>query len=267
LPVASAQVKSAILLAGLYAEGTTEVIEPAPTRNHTELALQSFGAQVKVSDNRIALNGSQILRGIRARVPGDVSSAAFFIVAATVLPGSDLIIEGVGLNPGRRGIIDWLKDAGADIQILEEGVQGNEIVGSLRVRSSDIRGARIDGPLVPLVIDEIPILAVLATQTREGVEIREASELRVKESDRIQSTVENLRAMGAVVEEYPDGMFVAGHQSLRGSRIKPCGDHRIAMAFAVAALMAQGESIVEESECAAVSFPGYFDVLEQMVVR
>jgi 3-phosphoshikimate 1-carboxyvinyltransferase len=267
LPVASAQVKSAVLLAGLYAEGTTEVYEPAPTRNHTELALRSFGVNVEVSDNRIALCGGQILRGIRTRVPGDISSAAFFIVAATVLAGSDLIIEGVGLNPGRRGIIDWLKKAGADIQILEQGIQGGEIVGSLRVRSSNIRGARIGGVLVPQVIDEIPILAVLATQTLEGVEIRDASELRVKESDRIQSTVENLRSMGAVVEEYPDGMFVAGRQPLIGSRIKPYGDHRIAMAFAVAALIAHGESVVEESECAAVSFPGFFEVLEQVVVR
>jgi 3-phosphoshikimate 1-carboxyvinyltransferase len=267
LPVASAQVKSAVLLAGLYAEGTTEVLEPAPTRNHTELALQSFGVNVRVSNNRIAICGGQELRGIRVRVPGDISSAAFFIVAATVLAGSDLIIEGVGLNPCRRGIIDWLKKAGADIQTLEQGIQGGEIVGSLRVRSSEIRGARIDGALVPQVIDEIPILAVLATQTREGVEIRDAVELRVKESDRIQSTVENLRSMGAAVEEYSDGMFVAGRQSLRGSRIKPYGDHRIAMAFAVAALMAQGESVVEESECSAVSFPGFFEVLEQMVVR
>ncbi len=267
LPVASAQVKSAILLAGLFAEGTTEVIEPSPTRNHTELALRGFGIEVGVSGNRVFLRGGQMLRGIHSRVPGDISSAAFFIVAAAILPGSDLTIESVGLNPGRRSIIDWLKEAGANIVLLDSEIQGGEEVGTLRVKPSEIRGGRIDGAMIPQVIDEIPILAVAATQSRDGIEFRDASELRVKESDRIHSIVTNLRSMGAQVEEYPDGLAVPGNQVLKGTSLPTFGDHRIAMAFSVAALAARGETRIEQAECAAVSFPGFFEVLEQLAVR
>ena len=210
---------------------------------------------------------SQKLKGIRSNVPGDISSSAFFVVAATILPGSELTIEGVGLNPGRSAIIGWLQEVGAEIQILDKVVQGGEPVGTLRIKASEIQGGRIAGSLVPQIIDEIPVLAVLATQTREGIEIRDASELRVKESDRIQSIVENLRSMGASIEEYRDGLWVAGRQSLHGSRINPHGDHRIAMAFAVAGLIAQGGTIIEESECAAVSFPGFYEELQNLVLR
>ena len=267
MPVASAQVKSAVLFAGLYTEGITEVIEPSPTRNHTELALQSFGARISSSEDRLAITGGQELVGIRSKVPGDLSSSTFFIVAATLLRGSELTIEEVGMNPSRRAFIGWLQDAGADIQILDMGVLGGEAVGTLRVKASEIRGGRIAGSLVPQVIDEIPILAVLATQTRDGVEIRDAAELRVKESDRIRSIVENLRSMGAAVEEFHDGLHVAGRQTLRGTRVLPYGDHRIAMAFAVAGMIARGETIVEESECASVSFPGFYETLDRLVDR
>jgi 3-phosphoshikimate 1-carboxyvinyltransferase len=267
LPIASAQVKSAILFAGLYAEGTTEIIEPFPTRNHSELALREFGADVKVENNKISVRGLQPLKGIRCEVPGDLSSAAFFVVAASMLPKSELTIEAVGLNPGRRAIIDWLKNSGADIEILDLSRHEGEPVGSLRVRASQIRGGRIDGALIPKVIDEVPILAVLATQSLVGLEIRDAGELRVKESDRIRTVVDNLRAMGATVEEYPDGMFVPGGQNLRGALIRPNGDHRVAMAFSIAALIAKGKTCIENADCAAVSFPDFHKALQRLVVR
>lgn len=267
LPVASAQVKSAVLLAGLLAEGETEVIEPAPTRNHTEVALKEFGAEVSVQGNRISLKGRQRLRAVKSRVPGDISSAAFFLVAATLLPGSEIILTGVGLNPGRRAIVDLLREMGASIEILNHQAQAGEPVADLRVKSAFLQGGSISGDKIPQVIDEIPILAVLATQTQEGLRIRDAGELRFKESDRIRSIVENLRSMGASVEEFADGMFVPGRQSLDGSRIRSHGDHRIAMAFGVAGLIAKGETSIEGSDCAAISFPGFFEVLDRVAVR
>ena len=267
LPVASAQVKSAVLLAGLLAEGETEVIEPAPTRNHTEVALKEFGAEVSVQGNRISLKGRQRLRAVKSRVPGDISSAAFFLVAATLLPGSEIILTGVGLNPGRRAIVDLLREMGASIEILNHQALAGEPVADLRVKSALLQGGSISGDKIPQVIDEIPILAVLATQTQEGLQIRDAGELRFKESDRIRSIVENLRSMGASVEEFADGMFVPGRQSLDGSRIRSHGDHRIAMAFGVAGLIAKGETSIEGSDCAAISFPGFFEVLDRVAVR
>lgn len=264
LPVASAQVKSAILLAGLYTDGVTSVTEPISTRNHTELALQSFGAEVKVRENTVSLQGGQRLQGIHARVPGDISSAAFFLVAATVLPGSEVILKEVGLNPGRLGIMDLLQEMGASIEIAGQQVKEGEPRGDLRVKSAVLKGGRICGDQIPQVIDEIPVLAVLATQTQGGIEIRDAGELRVKESDRIRAIVENLRAMGANVEEFEDGLFVPGGQSLRGALIQSYRDHRIAMAFSIAALLAKGETCIQDSECAAVSFPDFFQVLEKL---
>ena len=266
LPVASAQVKSAILLAGLFAEGETELIEPCATRNHTELALKEFGGEVNVHANVISLKGRQRIHGIHTEVPGDISSAAFFIVAATLLSHSEIILQGVGLNPGRRTIVDLLQKMGASIETLEQWHRAGEPVGDLRIRSAALKGGKISGEQIPQVIDEIPILAVLATQTHEGLEIRDAEELRIKESDRIKSLVENLRALGATVEEFKDGMFVAGRQSLQGSLINSYGDHRIAMAFAIAGLLAQGETVIEGSECAAVSFPNFFEMLSQLTV-
>ncbi len=267
LPVASAQVKSAILLAGLLAEGETEVTEPVPTRNHTELALKQFGAEVKVHGNQITIQGGQLLQAVRTKVPGDISSAAFFLVAATLIPGSEIILPAVGLNPGRRAIVDLLREMGASVEILDSRAEAGEPVSDLRVRSAPLTGGSILGDKVPQVIDEIPILAVLATQTEKGLEIRDAAELRVKESDRIRTIVENLRLMGVSVEEFEDGMLVPGRQSLRGARIHAYGDHRIAMAFAIAGLIAKGETLIEGSECAAVSFPDFFEVLDQVAVR
>jgi 3-phosphoshikimate 1-carboxyvinyltransferase len=264
LPVASAQVKSAVLLAGLYADGETTVVEPVFTRNHTELALQGFGVEVFIAKNTASVRGGQPLRGIETRVPGDISSAAFLIGATTLVANSDVVLTSVGLNPGRRSIIDLLTKMGASIEILDDRIEGGEPVADLRVRPAALRGGAIRGALIPQVIDEIPILSVLATQSMEGMEIRDASELRVKESDRIRSIVENLRAMGAQVEEFEDGLAIPGRQRLHGAVIKPHGDHRIAMAFGVAGLIADGETVIEEAECAGVSFPGFFETLERM---
>lgn len=264
LPVASAQVKSAVLLAGLYAEGETTVVEPVLTRNHTELALRGFGVEVSTGPNTASVRGGQRLCGIETTVPGDISSAAFLIGAATLVPGSEILLTGVGLNPGRRGIVDVLVEMGASIEILDDRHQGGEPVADLRVRPAALRGGPIGGAQIPQVIDEVPILSVLATQSEEGMEIRDAGELRVKESDRIRSIVENLRAMGAQVEEFEDGLAIPGRQPLHGAVIKTHDDHRIAMAFAVAGLVAHGETVIEGAECAGVSFPGFFAMLENM---
>jgi 3-phosphoshikimate 1-carboxyvinyltransferase len=264
LPVASAQVKSAVLLAGLYAEGETTVVEPVFTRNHTELALRGFGAEVSTGQNTVSVPGGQRLCGIDTTVPGDVSSAAFLIAAATLTPGSDVTLRNVGLNPGRRGIVDLLVAMGASIEILDNRLLGGEPVADLRVRPAALRGGKIAGAQIPQLIDEIPVLSVLATQSEEGMEIRAAGELRVKESDRIRSIVENLRAMGAQVEEFEDGLAIPGRQPLHGAAINTYSDHRIAMAFAVAGLVAHGETVIEGAECAGVSFPGFFEVLERL---
>ncbi len=264
LPVASAQVKSAVLLAGLYAEGETTVVEPVFTRNHTELALRGFGAEVSIGQNTVSVCGGQRLCGIDTTVPGDVSSAAFLIAAATLTPGSDVTLRNVGLNPGRRGIVDLLIAMGASIEILDNRLLGGEPVADLRVRPAALRGGPIGGAQIPQLIDEVPVLSVLATQSEEGMEIRDAGELRVKESDRIRSIVENLRGMGAQVEEFEDGLAVPGRQPLHGAVINTYGDHRIAMAFAVAGLVAHGETVIEGAECAGVSFPGFFETLEKM---
>jgi 3-phosphoshikimate 1-carboxyvinyltransferase len=264
LPVASAQVKSAILLAGLYAEGETTVVEPVKTRNHTELALRGFGGEVRTEINSASVRGGQKLHGTEMTAPGDISSAAFLIGAATLVPGSELFLSDVGLNPGRRGIVDLLAGMGASIEILDERREGGEPVAELRVRPATLRGGRIGGEQIPQVIDEVPVLAVLATQTEEGMEVHDAAELRVKESDRIRSIVDNLRAMGGEVEELEDGLVIPGRQRLRGGVIRTYGDHRIAMAFAIAGLIAEGETVIEGSECAAVSFPGFFEILENL---
>ena len=264
IPVASAQVKSAILLAGLYANGETSIREPERTRNHTELALQQFGVEVSLSQEAIGIRGGQKLLGIETIVPGDISSAAFLIAATLLIPNSETIIENVGLNPGRRGIVDILIQMGGSIEILRETLLGGEAVGDLRIRSSPLQGGSLTGSLIPQIIDEIPILAVLATKTKDGLIIRDATELRVKESNRIKSIVENLRAMGATVEEYEDGMSIPGQQSLQGTRVTSQGDHRIAMAFAIAGLVAKGTTTIEDGHCAAISFPGFYRLLERL---
>ena len=265
LPVASAQVKSAILLAGLYCEGETTVIERVATRNHTELAMQSFGVPVTLKDRSIQIKGNSAPSAIQTTVPGDISSGAFLIAAATLLPGSQLLLQDVGMNPGRRTFVDLLLNMGASIEVMNERVAGGEPIADLLVGSALLKGGTVSGELIPQVIDEIPILAVLATQTEIGMEIRDAGELRVKESDRIRSIVDNLRVMGGEVEELPDGLIVKGRQSLHGGRISTYRDHRIAMAFAIAGLTAVNPTLIEEAECAGVSFPSFFEILSRLV--
>ena len=266
-PVASAQVKTAVLLAGLSAEGTTVVEEEVKTRDHTELALVEFGARVTRSPRSVRVEGGQRLRGGEFQVPGDISSGAFFLVAALLFRESNLLVENVGLNPTRAAVLDFLVGLGADIRISRVESLAGELVGDLHVSGGPLQGGRIGPDLVPALIDELPVLAVLGTRTQQGLSIVGARELRVKESDRIATVAENLRRMGARVEERPDGLEVPGRQRLHGARLDSFGDHRIAMAFAVAALVAEGETVLERFDDAQVSFPEFYDVLERVVER
>ena len=274
LPMASAQVKSAILLAGLFADGETTVTEPGRTRDHTELALAEFGAPVEkvrrtIRIRGMASNGGAKLRPVSMDVPGDLSSAVFFIAAASLLPNSSLLIHNVGLNPTRTAILDVFMQMGASIQMLSLKSEHGEITGDLAVKSAELRGGVVEGAQIPQVIDELPMLAALGPYTEEGVEIRDAAELRVKESDRIAALAENLRRMGAKVEERSDGLRVEGRGAgkLRGAEIDSRGDHRIAMAFSIAALAAAGPTTISGAECAAVSYPAFFEDLNRLAER
>ena len=267
IPVPSAQVKSAILLAGLYAQGMTQIRELVSTRNHTEIALQEFGVNLKISGEILRIQGGQQPQGLEITVPGDISSAAFFVAATLLLPNSETLIEQVSLNPGRRAILDVLIEMGASIEILQQKKIFGESVGNIKVHSSDLKGGSLSGSLIPQIIDEIPVLAVLATQTQKGLTIRDADELKIKESNRIRTLVDNLRAIGAKVEEYPDGMFIPGQQILKGGVVNSYGDHRIAMAFAIAGLTASEPTYIENGRCADVSFPGFYDLLKQLTTE
>ena len=293
-PVASAQVKSCVLLAGLGAQGRTRVNESEPTRDHTERMLRWLGVNVSTGFER----GREVERGFEGErggqagrffaelegaapfdardivVPGDISSAAFLVAAAAMLEGSELHVEGVGLNPTRAGAFETLRALGADVSEVDLSERCNEPIGDVRARGAGMltparEGSNVlRGAAIPSLIDELPLLAVVGSQTEGGLEIRDARELRVKESDRISAVVENLRAMGAEVEEYEDGMRVEGPTVLRGARVRSFGDHRIAMAFAVAALAAEGETYIEGAEeCVAVSFPEFFPLLESVTER
>ena len=268
MPMASAQVKSAVLLAGLFAEGETSVTEPTRTRDHTELALEEFGVPLERHGRtiRIPANGEIKLTGRKIEVPGDLSSAVFFIAAASMFPESSLHLQGVGLNPTRTAILDVFARMGASLQMLSLRSAQGEIIGDIAVKGAVLKGGVIEGAEIPLVIDELPMLAALAPFTEEGIEIRDASELRVKESDRIAALAENLRRMGATVEERPDGLKVAGRSAgkLHGAEIEPHGDHRIAMAFAVAGLGAQGATTIRDAECAGVSYPTFYEDLTRV---
>jgi 3-phosphoshikimate 1-carboxyvinyltransferase len=272
MPVASAQVKSAILLAGLYAEGETSVTEPAPTRDHTELALLEFGAPVHKQGRTVSIqglaaaNGDPDLRPVSADVPGDLSSAVFFLAAASLFPDSNLDIANVGLNPTRSAILDLFSQMGAAVTIVNLQNRQGELIGDLSVKGAQLKGGLISGDLVPLLIDELPMLAALGPYTEQGIEIRDAAELRLKESDRIAGLAENLKRMGAKVEERPDGLRVEGRTAgkLRGAEIDPRGDHRVAMAFAVAGLAASGETRILDPGCAAVSYPTFFQELRRL---
>jgi 3-phosphoshikimate 1-carboxyvinyltransferase len=275
MPMASAQVKSAVLLAGLFADGVTSVTEPARTRDHTELALAEFGAAIEKHGRAIKIhglaggNGSGKLVARSLEVPGDLSSAVFFIAAASLFLGSSILIHNVGLNPTRTAILDLFAAMGASIEIQGPKSMQGEIIGNLSVKGASLKGGVITGEQIPLVIDELPMLAALGPYTEEGIEIRDAAELRVKESDRIAALAENLRRMGASVEERPDGLKVEGRRAgkLRGAEIEPRGDHRIAMAFAVAGLAAEGNTVIRDADCAGVSFPAFFSELNRLAER
>lgn len=264
LPVASAQVKTCVLLAGLYAAGVTTVREPVRTRDHTELALREFGATVEVRGRAISVQARPRLEGRELEVPGDLSAAAFFLVAAALVPDSTLLIEGVGLNPTRSALLDFLMSIGADLHIRDLRVQAGEPVGDLEVRHSRIRGGVIEKELTAALIDEIPVLAVLGAAAEEGLVVRDAAELRVKETDRIATVAENLGRMGVSVEVLPDGLRVPGRQRFRAAELDSFGDHRIAMAFAVAALAAPGECAIANAEAVDVSFPDFFRILSEI---
>jgi 3-phosphoshikimate 1-carboxyvinyltransferase len=261
LPVASAQVKTCVLFAGLFAEGRTSVTEPSPSRDHTEIALREFGAGISVEGRKITLTGRPKLTARELYVPSDLSSAAFFLAAALLVPGSKLAIRGVGLNPTRSALLDFLTGMGAKIRIPDIESRNGELIGEIVVEHSALQGGTIEGALTAALIDEIPVLAVLGAATEQGLTVKDASELRLKETDRIRTVVDNLRRMGVDAQELPDGFVVPGRQTFRAARFDSYGDHRIAMAFAVAALHADGESIIEGAESASVSFPEFWQTL------
>jgi 3-phosphoshikimate 1-carboxyvinyltransferase len=264
LPVASAQVKSCVLLAGLYAEGNTTVHESIRTRDHTEVALREFGVEVETQGRSVTLAGGQRLQARELRVPGDLSSAAFFLVAALIARESALTIYNVGLNPTRTALLDFLAEMGAQIKILDVRGAGGELAGDLQIKNSPIRGGVLEKARTAALIDEIPVLAVLGARSEEGLIVRDASELRVKETDRIATIAENFRRMGASIEVREDGFEVPGRQAFHAAELESFGDHRIAMAFSIAALAADEPSTVNGAEAARVSFPEFFDTLRRV---
>jgi 3-phosphoshikimate 1-carboxyvinyltransferase len=267
MPVASAQVKTCLLFAGLLADGETRIAEPLRTRDHGEVALRAFGAQLERKGNEVRIRGGQRLRGIEARVPGDLSSAAFFLCAAALFPNSQLTVTNLLMNPTRARLLDILMQMGLRISVTQlEEIHG-ELVGTLHIEGGRLKGATIAGADTAALIDEIPVLAAIAPYTEQGIEVRDARELRVKESDRIASISANLRAMGAQVEEREDGLKISGGQALCGAELDSFSDHRIAMAFGIAALRAQGDTLIRGSECVAISYPEFFTVLEGLVER
>jgi 3-phosphoshikimate 1-carboxyvinyltransferase len=268
-PVPSAQVKTCILLAGLQTDGTTTVREAVRTRDHSELALRAFGATLTRTLDSISISGPQTLHAIDAAVPGDISSAAFFLCAAALFPGSSLVLDSLGLNPTRATLLDVLTTLGAHIAVLDLEERNAELVGTVQISApaEGLGSTEVSGALAAQLIDELPVLAAIAPYTSGGVRIRNAKELRVKESDRIALVVKNLRAMGAEVAEFEDGLDVPGSQTLHGATIDSGGDHRIAMAFSVAALRAEGDTLIQGAESVAISFPEFFTLLDLVAER
>ena len=264
LPVPSAQVKTCVLFAGLYADGETVVREPVRSRDHTEIALREFGAEIRVERRVITVKGRPRLMGREMFVPSDLSSAAFFIVAALLVPDASLVLRGVGLNPTRSTLLDLLAAMGANVKVLDVEEKNGELVGQISVKSSRLRGGVIKKETTAALIDEIPVLAVLGAASEEGLTVRDAAELRIKETDRIATIAENLRRMGIEPEETPDGIRIPGRQRFRAATLDSFGDHRIAMAFSIAALIADGPCTVRGAEAASVSFPEFFQILRQV---
>ena len=265
MPVASAQVKSALILASLYANDTSFIYEKVKSRNHTEIMLKSFGADINVENLKISVNPVNELFSQDIYVPGDISSAAFIIVSALITKGSEVIIKNVGLNETRTGIIDVVKNMNGNIEIINERLVGGELVGDLLVRyTKDLCATTIDKDIIPRLIDEIPVIAVLATQAEGTTIIKDAQELKVKESNRIKSMVENLKILGADIEELEDGMIIKGKSKLNGGKIKTFEDHRIAMAFSTLNLISDEKIKLDDEDCINVSFPGYFDLIKSL---
>jgi 3-phosphoshikimate 1-carboxyvinyltransferase len=265
-PVASAQVKSAILLAGLNAEGITTVTEPEKSRDHTERMLQAFGIQVQVDGNKVSIEGGQELKSATIHVPGDISSGAFFLAAGAIVPNSRIELKNVGLNPTRTGIIDVLIGMGAKLEITNEQVRNGEPVGDLVISASDLKGIEISGDIIPRLIDEIPIIALLATQAEGKTVIKDAAELKVKETNRIDTVATELQKLGARITPTEDGMIIEGRTALQGASVQSHGDHRIGMMLAIAACIAKGEMVLENDEAIAVSYPTFFEHLETLTV-
>ncbi|MCD6351611.1 MAG: 3-phosphoshikimate 1-carboxyvinyltransferase [Armatimonadetes bacterium] len=267
MPVASAQVKSALLLAGVQAAGRTAVHEPAPCRDHTERLLLAFGAPVEKQGAWSAVQGPAELQGCHLQVPGDFSSAAFVLAAAVLVPGSDVVLQGVGTNPTRLGFLTLLRAMGAQVETLPVAVEGPEPASDLRCTAGELRGTVVAGELVPLAIDELPLVAVLATQAEGETVVADAAELKVKESDRIAAMAEGLSAMGAEITTTPDGWTIHGPSRLHGATVHAQGDHRVAMALAVAGLVAEGETIIEGAEGVGTSFPEFVQVMQSLAAR
>ncbi len=264
MPVASAQLKSAIMLAGLYADGTTEVVEPRRSRDHTERMLPAYGVKVDVDGLNIRVSGGAEPQATEVDVPGDFSSAAFFIAAALVVKGSEVMIKGVGLNPQRTGFLEVLQKMGADLKVENVRDVSGEPVGDIQCRSSELRAVDVGEDMIPSLIDEFPALCVVAALASGTTTIRGAAELRVKESDRVGAMAEGLKAMGVEVEEFPDGLGIRGAEVLRGADIHSHGDHRIAMAFSAAASAAEGDTTIHEAEAVDISFPGFYEMLKRL---
>lgn len=263
-PVASAQVKSCVLFAGMYANGPTSVTEPALSRNHSELMLKHFGAKLTSRDATVFIEPEPLLTAREILVPGDISSAAYFIAAGLLVPHSEILIKNVGVNPTRDGMLKVCQAMGADIQYLNRREDSGEPTADLLVRSSALSGTVIEGDIIPTLIDELPMLAVMAAFAKGETVIRDAAELKVKESDRIALVTENLAAMGADVTATSDGMIIRGGPALSGAHIRTCKDHRIAMSFAVAALAADGTAVIEDADCVNISYPGFYEDLQKL---
>lgn len=266
MPISSAQVKSSLILASLYANGESTIVEKSKSRNHTEIMLKSFGANINVDNLKIKVNPVDELFSHDIYVPGDISSASFIIVATLITKNSEVIIKNVGLNETRTGIIDVIKKMGGNIEIINNKTICGELVGDLLVKyTKNLNGIVIEKDLIPRLIDEIPIIAVLATQADGKTIIKDASELKIKESNRIKSVVENLKLLGADIEEIDDGMIINGKSKLKGNKIKTYNDHRIAMSFFVAGLISEGEVLIDNKDCVDISFPGYFDTIKKLI--